>query len=396
MLGALGAGATVGVDQLRGYLADRERAAVAAELEQPGTRVAAAALPATHLRDEPTPTPDLAPKLAPDLTPDPAAPAPAPAAMATTVAPASGDGEVAAPPPPTPKLDGAIAEFCGRSDEELMAPLRTAGVVGVRVNHGGSSLSLRLDLEGGGRASFKPEQINPQSIPRKEVAAYRLDRWLGIGRVSPAMPRRFRLETLLAAVGPRGNAAKIRTEAIAHGGWVTGELQWWIPVIDDARIATYRIDEVGGIVTWRKELKAGAVIPEEHRSLLMQISDMVLFDYVIDNTDRWSGSNAKISEDRRFLYFMDNTLSFSRSPKGHTKSQTYIERVQVFSRRLVTRLRALTHADLEAMMVGSPDAFPQLLTSKEIDAVLGRRDRALAYVDGLIAEHGEDAVLVFP
>ena len=74
----------------------------------------------------------------------------------------------------------------GSPDDELLAPLGAATVTRIKLNHGGTSLSLRLDFANGARAAFKPEQTHPQSDPRREIAAYRLDRLLGIGRVPPA------------------------------------------------------------------------------------------------------------------------------------------------------------------------------------------------------------------
>jgi hypothetical protein len=88
-------------------------------------------------------------------------------------------------------------------------------------------------------------------------------------------------------------------------------------------------------------------------------------------------------------------LAFGKNRRGHDKSHRYLQRVQTFSRRLVARLRALDEAQLRAALADA-GPFERLLTDEEIAAVLGRRDRALAYVDGLIATHGEAKVLAFP
>ena len=123
---------------------------------------------------------------------------------------------------------------------------------------------------------------------------------------------------------------------------------------------------------------------------------MALFDFVIDNTDRWTGNNAKLSDDGKVLYFMDNTLAFGTNPRGHQKTMLYLQRAQTFSRRLVSRLRALDRAHLDAVLAADRGDFDALLTDAEVTALLARRDVALAYVDGLIATHGEDKVLAFP
>src|SRR5687768_5121913 len=76
----------------------------------------------------------------------------------------------------------------GKSDSELLEPLGDGTVTKIKLNRGGTSLSLRLDFSNGTRAAFKPEQTFPQSDPRREIAAYRIDRLLGIGHVAPCKP----------------------------------------------------------------------------------------------------------------------------------------------------------------------------------------------------------------
>src|SRR5262245_60412857 len=79
--------------------------------------------------------------------------------------------------------------FMGMKDELLLEHIRTQPVVEARLNKGGSSISFRLTFEDGTRAAFKPLQTNPQTVPRKEVAAYRLNRLLGLNGVPPAASR---------------------------------------------------------------------------------------------------------------------------------------------------------------------------------------------------------------
>jgi hypothetical protein len=76
--------------------------------------------------------------------------------------------------------------------------------------------------------------------------------------------------------------------------------------------------------------------------------------------------------------------------------QTYLTRAQKFSRSLVARLRELTEAELREAVEHDRGPFEYLLSDSEITAVMLRRDWALAYIDGLIAQHGEGAILVFP
>jgi hypothetical protein len=124
----------------------------------------------------------------------------------------------------------------------------------------------------------------------------------------------------------------------------------------------------------------------------------VLFDILIDNADRWTGNNTKGSVDNKTLYFMDNTLSFSQFTLGHATNLEPLYKIQVFPRRLVQRLRALTADQLaRALSLGDdPAGMGPLLSDGEIQALLQRRDHLLRYIDGLIAELGENVVLALP
>jgi hypothetical protein len=289
--------------------------------------------------------------------------------------------------------------FLGVQDELLLQPLLSRKIARVKFNRGGSSISLRIDFEGGGRAAFKPDQTNLQTVPRKEVAAYRVSRLLGLSSVAPSAGRSFARDEIVAHLdeGSQPMLPRLMAEMVVDAdGDVTGELSWWIPEIRDAKIHGYTIDSVDGMVTWKRYLQAGAPIPYEERELLPQISTMVAFDFLISNSDRWSGSNAKASPDGEMLYFMDNALSFGPNPGGHEKVLVYLQRVQKFSRSLYASLRRLEAGALRDAVARDPGPYERLLTDEEIEGVMYRRDQLVGYIDGLILEHGESAVLVFP
>lgn len=400
LLGGVGAGALVLVPSLAPGVPGADKLAV-----QPAHAAAPPVRPASALADA-----------TPEVTAEPAA---QPAAVVALAASASAVGPAAseplavaaterarepervAPPAPTPvSAAGGRATVYGASDEELLAPLRGSAVTGTRINQGGTTLSLRVDFASGGRAAFKPDQVHPGSQPRREIAAFVVDRLLGIGRVPPAAAISVSLEQLVAASAPaiRGEvSARLRAEARPKRGELRGAASWWIPEIKVAAIGKHPIDSTDGIVTWKRYLAIGAKRPEEVVSLVSAISDMVLFDFLIDNSDRWSGGNARTSPDGQILYFMDNTMSFSTRRQGHTRTATYLRRVHQFSRRLVQEVRALTRERLVAALAAADDAgLGPLLTEAELDAVMARHALAVEYLDALIAEHGEDAVLVFP
>jgi hypothetical protein len=328
-------------------------------------------------RAEPAPEPSV-----PIVTPV-AKVAPAPA----TPAPA---------PPPTPFYSGS---FLGYADDVLIGPLRDHALTRVKFNKGGSSVSLRLDFADGGRAAFKPDQTNMQSVPRKEVAAYRVNRLLGLESVAPAIAGAYPREDVVAAMTPEALGLVPRFDAevpSTEDGMVTGSLAWWIPEIVDAKIGEFHIDSVDGIVLWKRFLTIGEAIPREYATILPQVSEMVAFDFLIDNFDRWSGSNAKASPDGKHLYFMDNALSFGLEETGQLKVRIYLKRSQKFSRHLYEALVKLDVDDVTDAMMTDTGPWPRLLTDEEIASMMKRRDYMVAYIDELIAAKGEAAVLAFP
>jgi hypothetical protein len=300
-----------------------------------------------------------------------------------------------APPPPKP----FTATVFGAPDDELLAPVAETPLAKVKLNHGGTSLSLRLEFASGARAAFKPQQTHPQSDPRREIAAYRLDRLLQIGHVPPAKSGGFKVADLVAAVEPsyRAYTAKrIEDEGIARKGMLYGELSWWIPEIKLVKIGSHGIDEPEGVLEWSGYLQAGAKRPAELDPMLAQIATVIVFDVVTDNADRWSGNNTQGSTDNRTLYFMDNTLAFSIFSLGHATNLTKLYRIQVFPKQLIARLRAIKTADIVTALGGDDPNLGPLLTRAEIRAIMQRRDHLLEYVDRLIAQFGEDAVLALP
>lgn len=298
---------------------------------------------------------------------------------------------------PAPKK---IENVFGAPDAELLAPLGTTRVTKMKINHGGTSLSLRLDFETGARAAFKPEQIHPQSDPRRELAAYRMDRLLGIGHVPPAKPTSIAVSELVAAVEPgfrKFVAGRLADEAIARQGMVHGELSWWIPEIKGAKLGTHKIDEDEGKAVWIKALQVGAKIPPETAPMIAQIATCIVFDLLIDNPDRWSGANTMMSPDGKILFFMDNTMAFSNNKLGHRRNALNLRRIQVFSRKLVGKLRTLTLESITATLdQGGDSKLGRLLHPNEVTAIIARRDHILRHIDLLVEKFGEDAVLALP
>jgi hypothetical protein len=280
------------------------------------------------------------------------------------------------------------------SDDLLLDRVRRQPIVRVKLNHGGSSLSFRVEFADGSRAAFKPAQTNLQTIPRKEVAAYRLNRLLGLTAVPPAAPRMISRDELFAHLHPETEAAlpRIRAETIFNPlGKTAGVIMYWIPEIKDSGL-----DTPEGVQRTAQWLAQGFPIPLEKQLVAAQVSDLIVFDFLTSNPDRYSGGNMKMSPDGSRLFFMDNTMAFFLDPEGNGKARTALQRTQRFSRHTYRALDRISLATLDRVIHEEKDSPYEILTPSEMRAVVARRDVIKKHIDGLVAMYGDSRVLVFP
>jgi hypothetical protein len=314
--------------------------------------------------------------------------APNTVAFATPHDPSSG----ASPSPAV--TDESAGSFMGMEDDFLIARLRTQPIARMKLNKGGSSLSFRVDFADGSRGAFKPAQTNLQTIPRKEVAAYRINRLLGLNAVAPSTPRLVNRSDILSHLHPdtQPSLPRIRAETIFDPrGNTAGVMMYWIPAIKDSGL-----DTAEGIAQTTQWLTVGQPIPANKHALAAQVSDMLVFDFLIANPDRYSGGNMMTNEDGSRLYFMDNTLSFFIEPEGHEKTRTALHRAQRFSWRLYQALDRLSADGLTQTFSQASEGDYEILTQPEIRAVVARRDVVKKYMDGLAATLGAGEVFYFP
>jgi hypothetical protein len=284
--------------------------------------------------------------------------------------------------------------FLGMSDELLLERVRTQPIKRFKLNHGGSSISFRIDFADGSRAAWKPQQTNSQTVPRKEVAAYRLNRLLGLNAVPPAAARAVSREELFTHLHPDSVefVPRIQDEVIfGPDGKTLGTASYWIPVIKDCGF-----DKGEGRQQMQAWLTHGETIPPDQLSMARQVSDLVVFDFLTSNPDRYSGGNMKMSPDGSELFYMDNTMSFFLDPQGKEKIRDVLFRTQRFSRSLVDALNRITEATLRRAFGTEAGAGHEILTPAEITAVIARRDVIKRHIDDLIAKYGTRDVLLFP
>src|SRR5207245_7014695 len=124
-------------------------------------------------------------------------------------------------------------------------------------------------------------------------------------------------------------------------GFTRGEVQYWIPVIVDSHL-----DTLENVLAWWRWMTIGEEIPDDKIDVMAQLSSLLVFDLLTNNSDRFSGGNLMTSPDGKTLYWMDNTFGFQVEDAGHLRCRQYLYKCQKFSRRMVAALRRL---DLPAL-----------------------------------------------
>lgn len=169
-----------------------------------------------------------------------------------------------------------------------------------------------------------------------DIAAYRLDRLLGLDRVPPVTERTVR--------GHRGS------------------VQIWVE----------------GVIT-RTAMRAGGIEPPDIARWNQQKNILYIFDSLVANTDSNTG-NALI-DGRWRLWFIDCSRCFNT-----THELYYLDGITHCERHLWHALQNLDPNEVHRQLA-------PYLNRAQIEAVLARRDLIVKHLRGLIEEWGEGVVL---
>jgi hypothetical protein len=242
------------------------------------------------------------------------------------------------------------------SDQEIEAWLAKGEITERRVIGTGVTKPEKLVLQWKGatrKAAFKfhdeyppkrmrlPDgRVEPDFTDRYhyDVAAYRLDRMLGLGRVPVAV---------LRTVEGRPGAV---------------------------------VDWIEGAMT-EEERRNDGVPPPPYGALARQKAETAVFDALIANVDRNLGNLLYIPESGKF-WLIDHTRAFRMSkalPRVYAKEPSRIPK------DLYDRLVALDPAEVERQMEG-------LLNAAQIKALLARRDRIVEKIEKDRGKLGDEAV----
>jgi hypothetical protein len=247
---------------------------------------------------------------------------------------------------------GQEAEVPRMKVEEIEAFLREAKVLNVKSLNVGVTGTQRLTLGSGeivhdahvqGIDESKPKfetpmgtELNFRDCYKFNVAAYRLDRMLGLNMTPPSIERRW--------------AGK------------STAFTWWIP---------------GAMMEGERKKKH--LEPPDPDAFNKQMFVVRVFDQLLFNIDR-NLQNLLITPDWK-LWMIDHTRAFRlrtdlAAPKNLVKCD----------RAMLARMRELTKERLTREL-------GDFLRSGEIDGLLARRDKIVAFFDAKIAAQGEDRVL---
>lgn len=336
--------------------------------------------------------------------------------------------------------------FDPRADEAILRVLSEEDIVNVERGRGGRSLAFRVTFASGARGYFKPEQTFSGTHWYAEIAAFHLDRALDARRTAPSVGRT--LPWALLEPAARGDA-RVEEIVISVDGMVRGAMIAWIgerlvPLApppgwqDDLSITPWRGPDLfvplralrgvavvldggrpdGGVAEGglgEGELTSGpdggadggaetngtadagggaSGGPEwDAEARAAELSDLVVFDYLIHNADRWGGNftNVRTRAEGGPLVYLDNAAGFSPRRARLTVMDLRLERVERFR---ASTLRALERFEVEEYAARlARDPLAPILEPRQLEHLEERRLAAIARIERSIADHGRDRAL---
>lgn len=349
---------------------------------------------------------------------------------------------------PTPSGLRGGGSFFEVPDGDLRERLATQPIREVERGYGGRSVAFKLTLADGTRGYYKPEQTFSAAHWWAEVAAYHLDRALGLHRTPPVVSRRLPWAVLRDSAPSDERFAEV---IVAEDGTVRGAISYWVPdhlsamrfghgwerwvrvqTWPDAAVSPFQRPRVymnllaaqralatngdpedGGVDratsgdpadTLATDLAAnarndeGTVLPAapvepDDPERAAELSDLIVFDYLTQNTDRWGGGNANVLTRGLGgrIVFLDNAAGFPATVSPTTALMDSRLRVlQRFRRRTVAALRALNIPALARRMQTEP--LTPILDERQLSQLERRRDIVLERVAEMQARFGQDAM----
>ena len=308
------------------------------------------------------------------------------------------------------------AAFLGHPDARRIEALRTGEIGEVKKGKGGRSLAFKVTLTDGTRGYFKPKQTFSAAHWYSELAAYYLDRELGMGRVPPTTGRRFRWSELRAAAGTDSRVSEL---GIEKDGTLKGAFVWWIPEpLDRVRMGRnwerwVRVQKSLPItpyqrpVDYRADLNRRPGIREatdpsrpiaqapDIEARPAELSDLIVFDYLTQNVDRWGGdfTNLRSRGKGGPLIYLDNGAGFWLGEQRLGLMEARLKALQRFRRSTIDAVRALDIERFASRL--REDPLAPVLNEKQLDGLEQRRRAVLEHVDAMVTRFGEARVFAW-
>jgi len=233
--------------------------------------------------------------------------------------------------------------------------LKTAEIVGSEDIPEGVTKPIRLFLKKGeveGSGAWKKVKGIQQGFLegwQYEIAAYEMDKLLGLNMIPPTVERKFKEKR--------------------------GSLQFWME---------FKMNDL-------ERMDQNIQIPPSKLDNWSKMKNLMrAFDSLIANEDR-TQENIRYTKDWRMI-LIDHSRSF-RSSKKFAKNLVYGKRgikerklFRILPRAFVEKIKALNFDNIKKA-VGS------YLKDKEIKAILARKELLLTEIDEMIKEKGQDKVL---
>ena len=317
---------------------------------------------------------------------------------------------------PNLKKGAALTEtfsFLGELDAPRIRSLREQSIQSVEKGKGGRSLAFKITLADGTQGYFKPEQSLDSAYWYAEIAAYYLDRMLMLGRVAPTTGRVFPWEPLRVAAA---NDERIEKIVVRKDGTVRGAFIWWIP----ERLKRLRLGR-----GWERSIRMQPLLPitpfqrpadfradirgekgvretnDPNRPLAgkrtfrraREISDMVLFDYLTQNVDRWGGdfTNIRTRGVDGPLIYLDNGAAFWWGEQRLGLMKSRLRAVQRFSGLMIEAVQQLDFKEFVHQL--NQDPLTPILNDRQLQGLQARRKALLQHFERMSERFGHAEVL---
>ncbi|MBI5486522.1 MAG: hypothetical protein HY905_04245 [Deltaproteobacteria bacterium] len=224
-----------------------------------------------------------------------------------------------------------------------------------------------------------------------ELFSYRLGRALGI-RLTPTVDRCFPRSVLDIGLAdqPAEVAELVTWEGEGDETHACGSFTYWVPEFQFKIGPLASLPETFDTLTgWMGPNNRDWVAGSQP---LRDLTAVFLLDFLVFNEDRPHnvGSVRFPDTDVQLLVAIDFGDSLYSPSRRDVQCRRWLWRIKVFPETLVDSLRNLDADALRSLL--SAEVFGATLDDDIVDAVLDRREQALARIDELVAAHPDDTL----